>query len=89
MQTNQVKTWKFFIHDLPAWNKKADILPWTTTLIACWHSQFNYVFALLISMLRFKSINFCSNKPKVKFVQKNSKISEHGGQSTQILLPRL
>ena len=45
VQTNQVKTCKFFLfHDLPACNKKADISPSTTTLMAHLRSQFNYVF---------------------------------------------
>ena len=61
MQTNQVKTCNFFLfHELPACNKKADILPLTNTLIAHYlRSQLNYVFALLIPMPRFKSIKFC------------------------------
>ena len=37
-------------------------------------SQFNHVFALLISMYRFHSINFCLNSPKSKlFLQKRAK----------------
>ena len=44
-------------------------------------SEFNHVFALLISMPpefslmpRFKSINFYQNKPKIKLVLKKNKI---------------
>ena len=60
MQTNQDKLVIFFLfNDQPACNKKADILPLTTTLIAHLRSQFNYVFALLIPLPRFESINFC------------------------------
>ena len=49
----------FLFCDLPACNKKADILTLTTALIAHIRSQFNHVFALLIPMPRFKSIHFC------------------------------
>ena len=88
MQTNQVKTLIFLFHDLPACNKKADILPLTSTLIAYLRSQFNYVFALLIPMPRFKNINFCKIGLKLSyFCTKNHKISERWGQSPQTPLP--
>ena len=65
MQTNLVKTCEFFIlfYDLPPCNKKAKIS--ATALIAHLRSQFNYVFALQISKLRFKSINFNQNRSEI------------------------
>ena len=54
----------FLFYDLPASNKKAENLPLATTLIVHLRSQFNHVFAQLISVLRFQSINF-DNKPKI------------------------
>ena len=49
MLTNQDKLVIFYLfHDLPAFNKKADILPLTTTPIAHLRSHFNYVFAPLV-----------------------------------------
>ena len=77
MQTNQVKTCHFLFRDLLACNKKTDILLLTTTLIAYLHRQFNYVLALLISMLVLEALIFfffffCQNRPKIKsFLHKN------------------
>ena len=66
----------FLVYDLPACNKKAEILPLATALIAHIRSQFNHVFALLISMSSFKSM-FLLKYAKIKlFLQKNCKISE-------------
>ena len=49
-------------------NKTTQILPLATS------HQFNHVFALLISMLRIKRINFYQNRPEIKLVlQKNTK----------------
>ena len=45
-------------YDLLAYNKKAEILPLATALIAYLRSHFNHVFAHLMSMLRFKNIKF-------------------------------
>ena len=54
MQTNQVKTCAFcLVHNLPACNKKAEILPLASALVAHLRSQFNHVFALLVSTPRF------------------------------------
>ena len=58
MQTNQVKTLIFLFRDLPACNKKADILPLTSTLIVHLCSQFNYVFTLLIPLPRLNALIF-------------------------------
>ena len=51
---------KLFIlfYDIPACNKRAEILPLATGDIAYLWSQSNHIFALPISMPRFKSINF-------------------------------
>ena len=49
----------FLFYDLPACNKKAEILSLAIALKDHLRSQFNHVFALLIPMPRFKSINFC------------------------------
>ena len=71
------KTCDFLFYDLQACNKTAEILPLATTLITHLRSQFIHVFALLISMPRFKSINFCQNRPEIKILlQKNCKISD-------------
>ena len=66
MLTNQIINSIFLFHELPACNKTADFLRLTTNLIAHLRSQFIYAFALLIPMSRFKSINFCQNRPKIK-----------------------
>ena len=51
--------------------------------------QFNCVFALLISMLYFKSINFYPNRPKIKLrLQKNTKFLSPGGCSPMHADPR-
>ena len=75
----------FSFYDLPACNKKTDILPLTIAVIAHLRSQFNHVFALLIPMPRFKSIICCKNRPKIKlFLQKKKKL-----QNLQALGPLL
>ena len=48
----------FLFYDLPACNKKDKILSLPTALIAYFSSEFNHVFALLISMLRSKALIF-------------------------------
>ena len=58
-QSNLVETLIFLFYDVPACNNKAEIISLATALIAHLRSQFNYVFALLISMPHFKSIDFC------------------------------
>ena len=79
------KTCDFLFFDLQACNKKAEILPLATTLITHVRGQFIHVFALLISMPRFKSINFCQNRPKIKILlQKNCKISDRIAPGSQI-----
>ena len=50
----------FLFCDLPACNKKAEILPLTITLIAHLRSQFNHVFTLLIPM---QAVGGVSPKP--------------------------
>ena len=78
----------FLFYHLPTCNKKAEILPLATALIAHLRSQFNYAFALLIPMPCFKSVNFYHNRPKIKlFLQKNYKISERLVFCPQTLLP--
>ena len=49
MQTNYVKIYDFLFCDLPACNKKTEILPLATALVAHLRSQFDHVFAQLIS----------------------------------------
>ena len=44
-----------FFYDLPACNKKAEVLSLATVLISNLRSQFNHVFPILISMPRFKA----------------------------------
>ena len=57
-------------------NKRTEILPLATSHIA---HLCNYVFALLISMPHFKSINFYQNRLKIKlFLKKNTKFSIAG-----------
>ena len=48
----------FLLYDLFACNKMVEILPLATALEAHLRRQFNHVFALLVSMPRFESINF-------------------------------
>ena len=59
------------------------MLPLATALVVHLRSQFNHVFALLVSMLHFKSINFCKNMPKIKLFwqKKNCKLAEQWGNS--------
>ena len=46
------------------------------------------MFALPISMLHFKSINFYQNSPKIEsFLQKNTKILSAGSSAPQNTLP--
>ena len=53
--------------------------------IAYLRNQFADVFALLISMLHFKSINFYQNRPKIKFfLRKKYKTFHRCGLSFQI-----
>ena len=47
-----------------------EILPLTTAIIARLHDHFYPVFALLISMPRFKNINFYQNRPIIKLLAK-------------------
>ena len=57
------------------------MLPLATALVVHLRSQFNHVFALLVSMLHFKSINFCKNMPKLKlFWQKKLQTRRAVGQ---------
>ena len=51
-------------------NKRTKTLPLATSHIAHLCKQFNHAFALLISMQRFKSINFYQNRPKGFFAKK-------------------
>ena len=75
----------YLVYDLLACNKKAEILPLATALIAYLRSQFNHVFALLVFMPCFKSINFYQDVPEIKlFLQKNCKIYK---LHPQIFLP--
>ena len=53
------------LYDLPACNKRIEILPLTTAHITNLNSQISHVFALLISMHRFISINFDQTRPKI------------------------
>ena len=58
---------------------RSEVLPLAITCIAHLCCQFWHVFALLISMPRFKSVNFYQNRSKIKLLlQKNLQIpSEH------------
>ena len=56
----------FLVYDLPTYDKKDEILPLALAYIVHLHSQFNHVFALLISTPRLKSNNFNQNTPKFK-----------------------
>ena len=47
----------FLFYDLPVCNKKTEILLLTTVLRDHLRSQFNHVFALQISMPRFKALH--------------------------------
>ena len=72
----------FLFRDPPACFKKADILPLTTTLIAHLRNQFNYVFALLIPMPRFKTLIFAKIGLKLScFGKKIAKSSSTGGKA--------
>ena len=58
-------------------NKRTKILAIATSPIANVCNYYNHVFTLLISMPRFKSINFYQNWPKFKlFLQTKYKIFE-------------
>ena len=48
--------------------KRSEVLPLATSRIVNTYlcNQFNYVFALLISMSHFKSMNFYQSRPKIK-----------------------
>ena len=84
----RLKPMIFLFYDLPACNKNAESLPLPTALTAHLRSQFNHVFALLIPMTRFKIINFCYNRSKIKlFLQKNCKICNHWGLCPQTPVP--
>ena len=63
-------------------NKRNDILILATTHIDHLCNQFNYVFALLISMPRFKSIYFYPNTPKLSnFLKKYKNCRTLGASS--------
>ena len=63
-------------------NKRTDILSTATSHIALLWNLYNHVFALLISMPRFNSINFYQNRPKIKiFLPKKYKIFERWGSA--------
>ena len=65
-------------------NKKTKILAIAISQIAHSCNQYNHVFALLISMPCFNSINFDQNTPKIKsFFPKNYKIFERLGLCSQ------
>ena len=52
------------------------------------YNQFNHVFALLISMPHFKSINFYQNRPKIRiFLRKSTKFSSAGGSTPRFSCP--
>ena len=65
-------------------NKRQKILPLATSQIAHLRNQL-IMFALPISMQRFKSIIFCQNSPKIcyfcNFLQQNAKFSSAGGSA--------
>ena len=51
-------------------NKRAEILSLATSHFPIYAtSKFNHVFAQLISVPRFKSINFYQNRPKIKKIK--------------------
>ena len=77
-----------FVDCIELWNSKiyrlvdrrTEILPLATFHIARLFNQFNHVFALLVSMPRFKSIKFYLNRPKIKLIlQQHSKFFGAGG----------
>ena len=75
-------------YDLPARNKKAEISPLTTALIAHLRSQFNHVFALLISMacFCFKALIFTKIGLKFSYFCKN--IANIPNADPQITTPK-
>ena len=52
-------------------NRRTKILPLATSHIAHLRNQFNHVFALLISLPSFTSINFYQNSPKINIFLQN------------------
>ena len=54
-------------YDLTACNKKANNLPLTIALIAHLRSQFNHVYALLITMPRLKALIFAKIGLKLSY----------------------
>ena len=62
--------WTVEFYNLPAgiYENWILVLPLVTSHIAHLFNQFNYVFALLISMARFKCINFYQNRPIIKLL---------------------
>ena len=62
-------------------NKRTKILPLATSQIA--HATSLNMFALLISMPRFKSIIFYQNNPKIKLFLQKSAVFERWGLRSQ------
>ena len=59
MLINLVKSCNFFYFiDLPACDKKAEVIPVAPALVTQLRSQFNHIFTLLVSMPHFTSIKF-------------------------------
>ena len=52
-------------------HKKAEILPLATALKDHLRSQFNHVFAILLSVPRYKRVNFYQNMYKIKLSLQN------------------
>ena len=64
--------------------KSTEILAIATSRIAHLCNSYNHIFALLIAMPRFNSINFYQKRPKIKlFLPKSTKFLGAGGSASR------